>query len=107
MFLKISNLCGSDQAFWTIQSNACEVLIPNVFTPNGGNGNDSFVIKGLENYSGSKLQIFNRWGNLVFESDNYRNDWRGQDVEDGTYWYLLTLPYGVKTDHKGFIEVLR
>jgi len=103
----ISNGCGTAQATWQIQSNACEVKIPNVFTPNGGQGNDSFEIEGLEKYSGAELQIFNRWGQLVYESTNYRNDWRAVDHSEGTYWYILKLPYGRKTEYKGNVQILR
>lgn len=103
----VSNACGSDNATWTVQSNGCEVTIPNVFTPNGGDGNDTFEIKGLENYTNAELTVFNRWGTAVYESTNYRNDWRAQDLNEGTYWYLLKLPYGVKTEYKGFIHVIR
>jgi len=103
----ISNGCGTTQATWQIQSNACEVKIPNVFTPNGSQGNDSFEIEGLEKYSGADLQIFNRWGQLVYESTNYRNDWRAVDQSEGTYWYILKLPYGRKTEYKGNVQILR
>jgi len=103
----ISNGCGTATATWQIQSNACEVKIPNVFTPNGGQGNDSFEIEGLEKYSGAELTVFNRWGQKVYESTNYRNDWRANDLSDGTYWYVLILPYGIKTEYKGTIEILR
>jgi gliding motility-associated-like protein len=83
------------------------VKIPNVFTPNGSQGNDSFEIEGLEKYSGADLQIFNRWGQLVYESTNYRNDWRAVDQSEGTYWYILKLPYGRKTEYKGNVQILR
>jgi gliding motility-associated-like protein len=103
----ISNGCGTAIATWQIQSNACEVKIPNVFTPNGGQGNDSFEIAGLEKYTGAELTVFNRWGHKVYESTNYRNDWRATDLSEGTYWYVLTLPYGIKTEYKGTVEILR
>jgi gliding motility-associated-like protein len=103
----IDNGCGTTEATWQIQSNACEVRIPNIFTPNGGQGNDNFEIEGLEKYTGAELQIFNRWGRLVYESDNYRNDWRATDLSEGTYWYVLKLPYGVKTEYKGSVQIVR
>ncbi len=103
----ISNGCGSATATWQIQSNACSVRVPNVFTPNGGQGNDSFEIGGLEKYSGADLTVFDRWGKIVYESTNYRNDWRANDLSDGTYWYVLTLPYGIKTEYKGTVQILR
>ena len=103
----ISNGCGSASATWQIQSNACEVRIPNVFTPNGGQGNDSFKIDGLEKYSGAELTVFDRWGNIIYENTNYRNDWRAQDLSDGTYWYILKLPYGIRTEYKGAVQIMR
>ncbi|MFM7235082.1 MAG: gliding motility-associated C-terminal domain-containing protein [Flavobacteriales bacterium] len=103
----ITNGCGSDVATWQIQSNACAVKIPNIFTPNGGQGNDSFEIEGLEKYNGADLKVYNRWGQLVYESDNYKNDWRATDLTEGTYWYVLILPYGIKTEYKGTVELLR
>lgn len=103
----VSNGCGSATATWKIQSNACEVFIPNVFTPNGAQGNDSFKIGGLEKYSGAELFVFDRWGNVVYESSNYRNDWRATDMSDGTYWYVLKLPYGIKTEFKGAVQIIR
>jgi gliding motility-associated-like protein len=103
----IDNGCGTTEATWQIQSNACEVRIPNIFTPNGGQGNDNFEIEGLEKYTGAELQIFNRWGRLVYESDNYRNDWRATDLSEGTYWYVLKLPYGIKTEYKGSVQIVR
>ena len=103
----VNNGCGSSQATWQVQSNACEVTIPNVITPNGSGGNDKFFIKGLENYTNAHLTIFNRWGVNVFESKNYMNNWTATDLAEGTYWYFLKLPFGLKTEYKGFFNILR
>lgn len=103
----VSNECGSDQATWTVQTNACEVYIPNVFTPNGDSENNEFYIRGLENYNNVELYVFNRWGNKVFESSNYQNNWNAEELADGTYWYLIKLPYGQKTEYKGNITIMR
>jgi gliding motility-associated-like protein len=65
--------------------------IPEGFSPNGDGKNDLFVINGLEEFPGSSLQIFNRWGQVVFESNNYQNNWDGKDAVDGTYFYILKL----------------
>lgn len=103
----VSNECGSASSSWYVQTNACELLIPNVFTPNGTGGNETFYIKGLENYNNVELRVFNRWGNLIYESDNYRNDWRGQDLSEGNYWYTIKLPFGLKTEFQGHLQILR
>jgi gliding motility-associated-like protein len=83
--------------------------VPNVFTPNGDNKNESFVIGNLELYPENELTIVNRWGNTVFERKGYRNDWTGAGLNEGTYFYLLK----VKREsnqweiHKGYITLLR
>lgn len=94
-----------------ILAEACEVLVKptNVFTPNGDGINDVLRFDLLELYDGNKLQVFNRWGKLVFEDDNYQNDWDGGDLKDGTYFYILDIddPSGVQDIFKGTITILR
>ncbi|ASZ10867.1 DUF11 domain-containing protein [Chitinophaga pendula] len=84
------------------------IYVPNVITPNGDGKNDKFVIVGIERFPGSSLLIYNRWGNQVFQSKNYRNEWDGNGLNEGTYYYLLELkmPEGTKV-YKGWIELLR
>ncbi len=74
-----------------------EIKIPNIVTANGDHTNDEFYITNLK--PNSKLIIQNRWGNLVFESDNYKNDWGGIDITgdklvDGVYFYQLITADG-------------
>ena len=96
-----------------------ELEIPNALSPNSDGLNDLFVIRALENYEDNSLLIFNRWGNPVFESQPYENNWGGQtnvrnvlsgeDVVDGTYFYVLKLVSigGEELVYKGFIDVVR
>jgi gliding motility-associated-like protein len=67
----------------------CEIKIPNVFTPNSDGKNEAFVIDGVENYPGSTLQIYDRWGNMIYESASYNNSWTGRDQAEGTYYYIF------------------
>ncbi len=78
--------------------------IPNVITPypESPGLNDFFVIKNLP--AGTKLKIWDRWGLLVFESDNYLNDWDAAELKAETYYYLLSTG---KKEYKGFIRVIR
>lgn len=71
-----------------------EFKIPEGFSPNGDGINDTFEIQGLDGISGASLQIFNRWGGVIFESSNYvpGQFWDGDDSPDGTYFYVLKLP---------------
>lgn len=102
-----TNICGSDQTTWVVQPNACEIVIPNVITPNGNELNDYFFIDGLENYTDVKLNIYNRWGNLIYESTDYKNDWYAGDMAEGTYYYTITLPFGIKTAYEGHLTILK
>ncbi len=66
--------------------SGCTIWIPNVITPNGDGVNDAWVINGLGR-SGSAVKVFNRWGQLVYGSANYANNWKARDLPDGTYFY--------------------
>jgi gliding motility-associated-like protein len=102
---------GQFPIVWTIENAPCPasldtvwvtfegLSIPNGFSPNNDGFNDRFVIRGIEGYPGSRLMIFNRWGNQVWKSENYQNDWEGhndaqQPLTDDTYYYVLE--YGNK-----------
>lgn len=85
-----------------------EIIIPNVFTPNVDNINDTFIIKNLP--ANSTVQIYNRWGALVSEWANPNGSWDGHtkggsQVSAGVYYYIVTLPDGERK--KGFIQLIR
>ena len=97
--------CGrsvSDQAIITVE---CDVIIPNVITPNGDGYNDKFEIEGIT-YSSNTLAIFNRWGQKVYEVSNYSNQWDGGDLPDGTYYYEVVLTRNDRT-YTGSLTILR
>jgi gliding motility-associated-like protein len=69
-----------------------ELIIPNIVTNNGDGVNDFFEIKNLE--PNSTLIIQNRWGDVVFSTENYLNNWKGTDQSgnellEGVYFYQL------------------
>ncbi len=72
---------------------ACTV--PNIFTPNNDGVNDYFDIPCLRADIVAYLAVFNRWGDQVYESDRYNNQWDGQHngkpLPDGTYFYLIRV----------------
>ncbi|MBN9295973.1 MAG: tandem-95 repeat protein [Filimonas sp.] len=84
-----------------------DLFIPTVFTPNGDGRNDKFVILGLERFPGSPIMIYNRWGNMVYQSNDYKNNWDGSGLNDGTYYYVLKLntSSGQKI-YKGWVELI-
>ena len=87
----LEGLCGdSDQVILDIIG--CDIEFVNVFTPNGDDQNDELVFEYLQSFPGNRLKIFDRWGLLVYERSNYGNNWRGDGVSDGTYYYELSIP---------------
>ncbi len=81
---------------------------PNVISPNNDNINDILEITNLP--ENTEVFILNRWGNKVFSSDNYQNNWQGNDnlgkeLVDGVYTYYYKTKAG-KTGH-GFVYLVR
>jgi len=80
----------------------CGIFIPNIFTPNGDGANDLFEIRNLP--SSVKLIITNRWGKQVFSASDYQNNWTGDNVVDGVYYYRLIVNDESLT---GWLEIMR
>lgn len=68
----------------------CESELPNVITSNGDGINDYFVIEEALMFPDNKLVIYNRWGNVIYEKDGYKNNFEGSAVSDGAYWYVFS-----------------
>ena len=98
--VKASNGICDEEMTTTIRVD--NVLPPNVITPNGDGINETFVLDKVS--TGWKLQIYNRWGEQVFSSDDYNNDW-GNKAEPAMYHYYLTSPEGDTC--RGWIHVLQ
>ena len=84
------------------------VIIPNIFTPNGDNINDAFVMKGanLSNFTG---KIYDRWGKLIYQWTDINTGWNGKDYSNGTYYYVVsyTNNTGKTITKNGFFQLLR
>ncbi len=85
----------------------CEIVIPNIVTPNGDGKNDLFVIQNLQQYENPNLQLFNRWGNIILNSSNYDNKFDFKDYADGVYFYILTIPNAEPSEYKGSVTVIK
>ncbi|WP_240625480.1 gliding motility-associated C-terminal domain-containing protein [Spirosoma pollinicola] len=82
------------------------VFIPEGFSPNGDGINDKFVIQRLPVDLTAQIEVYNRWGHLVYRNPNYKNDWDGtinqgvsvnvakEGLPDGTYYYQIRLSDG-------------
>jgi gliding motility-associated-like protein len=73
-----------------------ELVVYNAFTPNGDGMHDTWVIKNIHKYPGAKIEVYNRWGTKVYESNNYNNNWNGGNLPDATYFYIVDLKTGEK-----------
>ena len=97
---ELCNPAGCDTARVTLHIECRQFLIFNGFSPNGDGINDTFTIDGIEDFPNNEVQIFNRWGNMVYEQKGYKGQWGGtwnnQDLPDGTYFYLLDTGEGSK-----------
>jgi gliding motility-associated-like protein/uncharacterized repeat protein (TIGR01451 family) len=93
--------------------NAGTLFIPNGFTPNGDNKNDLWVIKGLPKET--KVTIYNRWGNKVYQNSDYDNTWNGfpnvsgtigsDKLSQGTYYYIVEFKDGSIQPKNGFVVI--
>ena len=96
-----------------IKVQNCEIEPVNVFSPQTtAESNPSFWIKGLEPWEddpeGVFVQIFDRWGNKVYENNRYRNasaNWNGEGNAPGVYFYTIILPNG--EEHTGTVNIFR
>ena len=84
-------------------SAPCDVIIPNVITANGDGVNDVFKIKNIEFHPNTVVTVFDRWGRKVYENSNYQNDWKADNVSDGTFFYVIDVPDDKK--YNGFITI--
>ncbi|MGY8887962.1 MAG: T9SS type B sorting domain-containing protein, partial [Flavobacteriales bacterium] len=98
---------GSAKQYITVQESVLNPEMPTGITPNRDGLNDAFVIKGIgpsvnpepgevqcDWLEDTNMRVINRWGSLVFEEANYRNDWEGtnesgEDLPQGTYFVVF------------------
>ncbi|WP_369048665.1 Ig-like domain-containing protein, partial [Tenacibaculum sp. UWU-22] len=117
----VNGACDKATVILTVKEG--EVLagclrVYNIITPNGDGDNDTLVIQCIEDYPGSTLSIFNRWGNTVYTATDYKNDWSGTSngratiyeddlLPSGTYYYVLDFKDGKTPVKKGWIQITR
>ena len=87
--------------------------VPSSFTPDGDGRNDFFNVKGWF-IDHARLIIFNRWGEKLFETDDYETGWNGRNrndhkAEGGVYVYIIKAvdPDGIEYKKKGYFTLLR
>lgn len=95
---------------WLIVTPDKVLRIPNAFSPNGDGINDRWEIDGLRGIPGCQVEIFNRWGQPVYESIGYERPWdgtwKGRQSPTGTYYYVIRAKPKDKP-YTGWVALLR
>ena len=88
----------------------CELIIPNVFTPNGDGVNDHWAPHG--GLIGCIAKIYDRWGDVIYEGDIMQKPWNGKTVSgmacsDGVYYFEIEVhrANGSNSMHTGYIQL--
>jgi gliding motility-associated-like protein len=108
--------CTSSQsvAITVLENITVDFILPNVFSPNNDGINDVFSNL-VNNAAAIQLEILNRWGALVFETDNPETGWNGKDQNagndcaEGVYFYKLTITNKANESetHHSFVHLVR
>jgi gliding motility-associated-like protein len=108
-----NNGCVGSDSVTVVFQKCIPIQVPNAFSPNGDYRNDIFrplIGAVISNY---RMQIWNRWGQLVFQTTEIGKGWNGrvdgQDQPQGTYIYMFTFrdPDGVETVKRGTVLLIR
>lgn len=115
-FYEESSSCGdvTHQITLALESCECEIYLPNTFSPDGDELNPIFQVVTDCELSDFEFLIFNRWGEVIFESSSINEGWDGtylgKHVQDGTYtWRISYTPSfdGIQKSTIGHVNVLR
>lgn len=87
-----------------------DLFIPNAFSPGNGGESTHWKIEGIHEFRSVNIQVFNRWGAQVYQSDNYDTPWNGthngKTLPTGTYYYIINLNGGERTE-TGSVTILK
>ena len=112
--LTATNTCGIAVSSIRVTERSCDVFVPTAFTPNNDGLNDVFRISGADLVADFSMEVFNRWGQLVFRTADARNGWNGQwnsrQQPHGLYAYKIQyrmIQSGEQMIRKGSVLLLR
>jgi len=107
-----SNICGAAADTITVNFGICNIGLPTGFSPNGDGANDVLYVRGA-GIETMNLKIYNRWGQMLFETTDQRIGWDGtfggqpQPMETYGYVLLATLKDGASKMMKGNVTLIR
>jgi gliding motility-associated-like protein len=107
-----TNTCSDDDDVTVYVESP--IVIPNIITTNGDGLNDTWQIENIESYKNAVIKIYNRWGNLVWESTGYPKNWDGSNyrngeiLPDGTYFYIIDLKSQIYDEpYTGYVQIVK
>ncbi|MBA3705051.1 MAG: gliding motility-associated C-terminal domain-containing protein [Bacteroidetes bacterium] len=105
-----TNTCPSYDSVTVFVEPSTDIVIYNTFTPNGDGNNDTWYIGNILSYPNNKLEIFNRYGKLVYKIRGYANTWDGksfgEDLPAATYFFNIDLGDGGGKFH-GTVTIIK
>jgi gliding motility-associated-like protein len=109
--LVVTDANGCTASIIVIITQPNDLIMPTGYSPNGDGANDNFFIQGLDAYPSNTFVVINRWGNVVYDRLNYRNDWNGENssneqLPNGTYFVILKVNDGERT-LQGYVDLRR
>jgi len=104
-----ANGCSAtDSVIVTVLPN---IKFPDGISPNGDGKNDVWIIDFIEQFPNNVVEIYNRWGELLFHADGYQQDWdgtyNGSELPIGTYYYIIDLHEETMKPYTGPLTILR
>ena len=110
--------CDGDGIPNFLDPDLCDLLVPAVFTPNGDGDNDYWEILGIRAFPDNNVQVFNRWGELVYTKEGYNNEFNGEAntntfmnggdglLPTGTYYYIVKV-YETGDTYTGYLYITK
>jgi gliding motility-associated-like protein len=120
--MSVTDGCNQEvQTDTIVLMNQCPLSPPNVITTNLDQTNEFFIVKNLEDFDEVSLLVVNRWGNVVYENNSYKNEWSGLDqsgkpLSEGVYFYVIKTTddryvynekEALKYSLNGFVHIVR
>ena len=103
----VNGCSASDEVFIKILK---KIKVPNVFSPNGDGINDTWMVQYLDTYPGCTVEVYNRYGQVVFHSTGYSRPWdgryNGQPLPVGTYYWIIN-PKNGREQVSGAVTIIR
>ena len=112
-YVDCPTLCDMATITLRTEFDTSECIVPTFISPNNDGFNDALIISCVPDVPkvGSELIVFNEWGSEVFRESPYQNNWQGtyngQDLPDGTYYYIFKEDNDDTNPVKGYVTIFR